>query len=64
MAVHGGISFGVSQIKCISVTIRAYSDAADIAICYSIDSKTAAALCFDIYASVEVISAQFCESAA
>ena len=64
MAVNRSITFGMSQIKCVSIAVRAHGDAADIAICYSIDSKTAAALCFDIYASVEVISAQFCESAA
>ena len=64
MAVNRSITFGMTQIKCVSVTIRAYGDAADIAISHSTYFKTAAALCFDIYASVEVISAQFCECAA
>ena len=64
VAVHGGIAFGVSQIKCISIAVRANGDAADIAICYSIDPETAASLSFYIDSSVEVISAQFRESAA
>ena len=64
MTVYGGIAFGVSQIKCISVAVRAYCDTADIAICYSVDPETAASLSFNIDSSVKVISAQFRESAA
>ncbi|CAI8174066.1 MAG: Uncharacterised protein [Cryomorphaceae bacterium] len=64
MTVNRSITFGMPQIKCVSIAVRAHGDAADIAISHSTYFKTAAASCFDIYASVEVISAQFCESAA
>ena len=40
-------SLRVSQM-CISIAVRAYGDAADIAICYSIDPETAASLSFNI----------------
>jgi hypothetical protein len=62
VAVNGGISFGVAQIKCISIAVWIHSDSTDITGCYGIDFKATTALSLDVYAAVEVVSAQFRES--
>ena len=57
MAVNCGITFRVSQIKRVSISVWTHRNSAHITFCFRTYHKTIASLGFDVNPSVEVVAA-------